>query len=54
MFAKDSPLAPRVNEAITAMKQDGTMAKLHEKWFGAAPDPDTTTAKVAEMPKLGS
>jgi polar amino acid transport system substrate-binding protein len=54
MFAKDSPLAPKVNEAITAMKQDGTMAKLHEKWFGAAPDPDTTTAKVAEMPKLGS
>ncbi len=54
MFAKDSPLAPKVNEAITAMKQDGTMAKLHETWFGAAPDPDTTTAKVAEMPKLGS
>lgn len=54
MFAKDSPLAPKVNEAITAMKQDGTMAKLHEKWFGGAPDPDTTTAKVADMPRLGS
>ncbi len=54
MFAKDSPLAPKVNEAITAMKGDGTMAKLHEKWFGTAPDPQTTTAKVADMPRLGS
>lgn len=54
MFAKDAPLAQQVNGAITAMKQDGTLAKLHEKWFGTAPDPDTTTAKVADMPKLGS
>jgi polar amino acid transport system substrate-binding protein len=54
MFAKDSPLAPKVNEAITKMKQDGTLAKLHQTWFGTAPDPETTTAKVAEMPKLGS
>jgi polar amino acid transport system substrate-binding protein len=54
MFAKASPLAPKVNEAITAMKGDGTMAKLHEKWFGTAPDPQTTTAKVADMPRLGS
>jgi polar amino acid transport system substrate-binding protein len=52
MFAKDSPLAPRVNEAITAMKTDGALAKLHEKWFGTAPDPQTTTAKVADMPRL--
>jgi polar amino acid transport system substrate-binding protein len=54
MFAKDSPLAPKVNDAITTMKQDGTLAKLHQTWFGTAPDPETTTAKVAEMPKLGS
>jgi polar amino acid transport system substrate-binding protein len=54
MFAKDSPLAPKVNEAITKMKQDGALAKLHQTWFGTAPDPETTTAKVAEMPKLGS
>ena len=54
MFAKDSPLAPKVNEAITAMKTDGAMAKLHQTWFGAAPDPETTTAKVADMPRLGS
>jgi polar amino acid transport system substrate-binding protein len=54
MFAKDSALRPKVNEAITAMKTDGTMAKLHEKWFGTAPDPQTTTATVADMPRLGS
>lgn len=54
MFAKDSPLTSKVNEAITAMKKDGFLAKLHEKWFGQAPDPDTTTAKVVDMPKLGS
>lgn len=52
MFAKDSPLAPKVNEAITAMKGDGTMAKLHQTWFGRAPEPETTTAKVADMPRL--
>jgi polar amino acid transport system substrate-binding protein len=54
MFAKDSPLAAKVNDAITEMKKDGTMAKLHQTWFGTAPDPDTTTAKVVDMPKLGS
>ena len=54
MFAKDSPLAATVNDAITAMKKDGTLAKLHQTWFGTAPDPETTTAKVVDMPKLGS
>jgi polar amino acid transport system substrate-binding protein len=54
MFAKDSPLATKVNDAITEMKKDGTMAKLHQTWFGAAPDPETTTAKIVDMPKLGS
>jgi polar amino acid transport system substrate-binding protein len=54
MFKKDSPLAAKVNDAITAMKKDGTLAKLHQTWFGTAPDPDTTTAKIVDMPKLGS
>jgi polar amino acid transport system substrate-binding protein len=54
MFAKDSPLAATVNDAITAMKKDGTLGKLHQTWFGTAPDPETTTAKVVDMPKLGS
>ena len=54
MFTKDAPLAAKVNEAITAMKKDGSLAKLHQTWFGTAPDPDTTTAKIVDMPKLGS
>ncbi|UEM18402.1 transporter substrate-binding domain-containing protein [Skermanella mucosa] len=51
MFAKDSPLAAQVNEQITAMKKDGTVAALHEKWFGAKPEAGTSTAEVMDMPK---
>ncbi|KAA2244095.1 transporter substrate-binding domain-containing protein [Salinarimonas soli] len=50
MFAKDAPLAKQVNEVVTEMKTDGTMAKLHEKWFGKAPEAETSTAKVMPMP----
>src|SRR5690349_9706664 len=51
MFAKNSPLAAQVNEQITALKKDGTMATLHEKWFGAKPEAGTSTADVLDMPK---
>lgn len=54
MFAKGAPLAAKVNDVITQMKKDGTLAKLHQTWFGTAPDPETTSAKVVDMPKLGS
>jgi polar amino acid transport system substrate-binding protein len=52
MFAKNSPLAEKVNAEITKMKQDGSLAKIHEQWFGAKADPNSTTIKVMEMPKL--
>ncbi|GGE04821.1 amino acid ABC transporter substrate-binding protein [Aureimonas endophytica] len=52
MFAKDSPLAAEASKAIGELKKDGFLAKLHEKWFGSAPDASTSTAKEAEMPKL--
>ena len=52
MFAKDSPLAEKVNDEITTLKKEGFIAKLHEKWFGAKADADTTTVKVMDMPKL--
>lgn len=52
MFAKDAPLVAEVNAVITQLKTEGVVAKLHEKWFGAAPDPETSTAKVLDMPKL--
>jgi polar amino acid transport system substrate-binding protein len=52
MFAKNSPLVEKVNAEITKMKQDGTLAKIHEQWFGAKAEPNSTTVKVMEMPKL--
>ena len=52
MFAKDAPLAAKVNDVITAMKKDGTLAEIHKKWFGTEPDAGMATATVLEMPKL--
>ena len=52
MFAKDAELADEVDAAITQMKEDGTMAELHEKWFGAAPEEGTSTTTVMERPSL--
>jgi polar amino acid transport system substrate-binding protein len=51
MFAKDAPLASKVNDVITEMKKDGTLAKIHETWFGAKPDEGLATTTVMDMPK---
>ncbi len=39
MMTKDHPLLGKVNDAISAMKKDGSLAAIHKKWFGtdAAP-----------------
>ena len=50
MMAKDSPCLERVNDAITAMKEDGTLAALHEKWLGGPADPETSTVTVMNIP----
>ncbi len=52
MLAKDSPLLAKVNDQITALKGEGFIAKLHEKWFGAKPEATTTTVMKADLPKL--
>ncbi|MCF7698339.1 transporter substrate-binding domain-containing protein [Loktanella sp. M215] len=52
MFAKDAPLATEVNDVLTTLKEDGTIAGLHEKWFGAAPEDTTSTVTVMDMPTL--
>lgn len=52
MFAKDAPLATKVNDVITEMKKDGTLAKIHESWFGTKPDEGLATSTVLDMPKL--
>lgn len=51
MMQKDSPNLQRVNDAITAMKKDGTLAALHKKWLGADADPSTSTVMVLDLPK---
>jgi polar amino acid transport system substrate-binding protein len=51
MMQKDSPNLQRVNDAITAIKQDGTLAALHKKWLGADADPSTSTVMVLDIPK---
>jgi ABC-type amino acid transport substrate-binding protein len=36
-FPKGSPLKPKVNEALAAIKGDGTYARIYRKWFNASP-----------------
>lgn len=52
MFNKDAPLAAKVNDVITEMKKDGTLARIHESWFGTKPDDGLATSTVLDMPKL--
>ena len=50
MFAHDSKLSAEVNAVLTALKEEGYIADLHEKWFGRAPEDTTSTVQVREMP----
>lgn len=50
MFAKTDPLAKEVNEVITALKKEGVIASLHEKWFGVKPEDTTSSVQVTDMP----
>ena len=50
MAKKDLPVLPEINDAISAMKEDGTLAAIHEKWFGVAPDAGTSTVTVMPLP----
>lgn len=37
----------RVSMVVKCMKQDGTFARLHKKWFGYDPAPDSVTMNIA-------
>ena len=50
MTAKGSALLPKINDAITAMKKDGSLAAIHKTWFGTDPDPALATATVLPIP----
>lgn len=52
MFKKDDPLATQVDAQIAKLKQEGVIAQLHEKWFGAKAEASSTTVAVVPMPKL--
>ena len=46
-FRKDDvALRNAVEEAIECMKMDGTLAKMHEKWFGVKPEPGSAAVTV--------
>lgn len=48
MMTKDHPLLGKINGAITEMKKDGTLAKIHKKWFGS--DAPAGSSTVTELP----
>lgn len=52
MAKKDLPILGEINDAISAMKEDGTMASIHEKWFGVAADEGTSTVTVMPLPTI--
>ena len=50
MMPKNSDKLEKVNEIISEMKKDGTMAKLYEKWLGAPPAADSLTVTPLPVP----
>ncbi|MEO1144962.1 MAG: ABC transporter substrate-binding protein [Cyanobacteria bacterium J06638_22] len=52
MFAKGEPLRDEVNALITQLKESGQIAEIHRRWFDEAPDPNTSTVQVADIPTL--
>ena len=50
MFAKGDSLRDEMNAVITTLKQDGTLAQIHQKWFGIAPESGTSTTEVRSLP----
>src|SRR6202047_3210779 len=42
----NAALRNKLELAIECMKRDGTMAKMHEKWFGTKPQPGSAAATV--------
>lgn len=50
MMTKDHPRLAGVNAAISEMKADGTMAAIHERWFGVPPEEGSATVTPMEVP----
>lgn len=50
MFARNAELATRANDVISTLKEEGVVADLHQKWFGAEAEATTSTVQVRDMP----
>jgi polar amino acid transport system substrate-binding protein len=42
----NEPMRALLENTLECLKQDGTVAKLHEKWFGSAPAPGSAAVTV--------
>ena len=52
MFARNSRWVDPMNDVISTLKEEGFVADLHERWFGAAPAAESSTVRVADLPSL--
>jgi polar amino acid transport system substrate-binding protein len=47
VFRKDDSAGRKLySDALKCLKQDGTVAQLHEKWFSSKPAPDSAAATI--------
>ncbi|SFU21747.1 ABC transporter substrate-binding protein [Mesorhizobium sp. YR577] len=51
MMTKNSPHLGKINDALSAMKKDGTMQAIHKKWFGTNAPDQSSTLQEAALPK---
>lgn len=45
---EDTEFRDLFERQLECMKRDGTMARIYERWFGAPPDPASSTVTVSE------
>jgi polar amino acid transport system substrate-binding protein len=50
MLPKGSELLEPINDAISEMKEDGTMAEIYERWLGQPPAEGSSTVTVMDIP----
>ncbi|ADH90401.1 extracellular solute-binding protein family 3 [Ancylobacter novellus DSM 506] len=46
----NSPLTARIDGALSGLKKDGTLAAIHQRWFGMKPEPDSPVITVLPRP----
>ena len=51
MLPKGSPLIVRVNDVLSQLKREGTVAKLYQQWFGVPPAEGSSTVTVLPLPQ---